>query len=55
MKMQTQTVDTIHQNAMFWSAIHTVSNEVADELYAASKRERRLKAVRRYLRERAAR
>lgn len=51
----TQTNETISQNAAAWTAIHTISNEVADKRLADASRERRIKAVKRYLRERAAR
>jgi len=50
-----QTAETIHQNAANWTALHTISNEQADKLMAEYKAEKRLRAIRRYLKERAAR
>jgi len=50
-----QTDETISQNNADWHAIFTVSNEVADRHMDEYKREKRLKYIRRYLKERAAR
>lgn len=54
-QMPTQSNETIAQNAANWTALHTVSDEQADKLMAEYKAEKRLKAIRRYLKERAAR
>jgi len=51
-QMPTQSNETIAQNA---KNIRFISNEEADKLMAEYKAEKRLKAVKRYLRERAAR
>ena len=50
-----QTAETIRENVADWTALHTVSDERFAQLEAEYRAEQRLRAIRRYLRERAAR
>lgn len=50
-----QTTETLRQNLADWDALHQISNEQAEKQMAEYKREKRLKYIRRYLKERAAR
>ena len=52
-----QTDETLRANLTTWAALHTntISNEEADARIAAYMHEKRMRYIRRYLKERAAR
>ena len=50
-----QTDETLRANLATWTALHTISNGDADARIAAYMHEKRMRYIRRYLKERAAR